>query len=141
MYRSLKESKNISTVKIQDDLLFKYLTLTNPVDSKCIYTLHDLHLKIKNNSVLKLLSTDDLELPSSSKEINTLQIAQELSIRPDMAHMELDTIESSGNLLENNYAILLPGGSLVIETENTISEVALSIDWSVEKSDRSHVVL
>jgi hypothetical protein len=50
-----------------------------------------------------------------------------------MARLELDTIENSDNLFKSNYAILLPGGSLVIEAENTISEVALSIDWSVEE--------
>lgn len=133
MYRSYKEPNNISAVKINEDFLFRYLTLTNPIDSKCIYTLHELNFKLKDNNILKLLSTDDLEIHSPSKRINSLQIAQELSVRPDMAHLELDTIKNSDNLFKSNYAILLPGGSLVIEAENTISEVALSIDWSVEE--------
>jgi hypothetical protein len=133
MYRSYKEPNNISAVKINEDFLFRYLTLTNPIDSKCIYTLHQLNFKLKDNNILKLLSADDLEIHSSSRQINSLQIAQELSVRPDMAHLELDTIKNSDNLFKSNYAILLPGGSLVIEAENTISEVALSIDWSVEE--------
>jgi hypothetical protein len=133
MYRSFKEPKNISTVKIDDNFLFRYLTLTNPIDSKCIYTLHELNFKIKENNILKLLSADNLETISPSKRIDSLQIAQELSVRPDITQMELDTIRNSENLFKSNYAILLPGGSLVIEAQNTISEVALSIDWSVEE--------
>jgi hypothetical protein len=133
MYRSFREPKNISTIKIDDDFLFKYLTLTNPIDSKCIYTLHELNIKLKENNILKLLSTDNLGTISASNRVNSLQIAQELSVRPDIAHMELATIKNSDNLFRSNYAILLPGGSLVIEAENTISEVALSIDWSVEE--------
>jgi hypothetical protein len=133
MYRSYKEPNNISAVKINEDFLFRYLTLTNPIDSKCIYTLYELNFKLKDNNILKLLSADDLEIHSSSRRINSLQIAQELSVRPDMARLELDTIKNSDNLFKSNYAILLPGGSLVIEAENTISEVALSIDWSVDE--------
>jgi hypothetical protein len=133
LYRSFKEPKNISNVTINDDFLFRYLTLTNPIDSKCIYTLHDLNFKLKENNILKLLSADDLEIHSPSNRINSLQIAQELSVRPDIANLELDTIKNSESLFKSNYAILLPGGSLVIEAENTICEVALSIDWSVEE--------
>ena len=133
MYRSFKKPENISTVNINDDLLFRYLTLTNPIDSKCIYTLHALNFKLKENNILKLLSANDLVMCLPSKRINSLQIAQELSVRPEVAHMELDTIKNSENLFKSNYAILLPGGSLVIEAENSISEVALSIDWSVEE--------
>jgi hypothetical protein len=133
MYRSFKEPKNISNIKIDDDFLFKYLTLTNPIDSKCIYTLHELNIKLKKNNILTLLSTDNLETISPSNRINSLQIAQELSVRPDISHMELATIKNSDSFFKSNYAILLPGGSLVIEAENTISEVALSIDWSVEE--------
>lgn len=133
MYRSYKEPNNNSTVNIKDDILYRYLTLTNPIDSKCVYTLHELNLKLKDNNVLKLLSADNLDSPELSRQINSLQIAQELSIKPDAEHRELATIKNSENLFKNNYAILLPGGSLVIEAEKAINEAALSIDWSVEE--------
>lgn len=132
LYRSFAEPKNISTVDIKDDLLFRYLTLTNPVDSKCIYTLHELNIKLKETNILTLLSADDLDTSPDSKQINTLKIAQDLSMRPDITLLELTTVKNSENLFKNNYAILLPGGSLIIEAEKNMSEVALCIDWSIE---------
>jgi hypothetical protein len=133
LYRSFAESKNISTVDIKDNLLFKYLTLTNPIDSRCIYTLHELNIKLKETNIFKLLSSDDLDTSPASKQIDSLQIVQDLSIRPDIARLELTTVKNSENLFKNNYAILLPGGSLIIEAEKNLSEVALCINWSVEE--------
>ncbi len=133
MYRSFMEPYNISNVKIKDELPFNYLAVYNPKDSNCIYTLYNLRFEVKDGNAIKLLSSDDLEPATALKEKTSLQVTHKLNFQPKSDHMELDTIKDTDNLFISNYAILLPGGSLVIETENTISEVALSIDWSVEE--------
>ena len=132
MYRSFMESYSVSNVKIKDELPFNYLAVINPKDSSCIYTLHNLHFKIKDANIIRLLSSDDLEQPANSKEITSLQVTHKLNIQHKLDYTELATIKNTENLFNDNYIILLPGGSLVIETEKSINKVDLSIDWSIE---------
>jgi hypothetical protein len=133
MYRSFIEPYSKSNVKIEDELPFNYLAVINPKDSNCIYTVHNLHFKVKDGNAIRILSSDNLEQHTVLREETSLQVVQQLNLQHKLDYRELDTMYDTENLLESNYAIILPGGSLVLETENAISEAALSIDWSAEE--------
>lgn len=131
MYRSYRPPKNIAAVTIKDNSPFSCLTITNPKDSNCIYTVHDLQFTSKAKIISRIFGSDKLVKPKSSLALDKLLISHDLY--PDEKYIELASAKNNVNLFANNYAIILPGGSLIVEVENISSEVDLNINWSVEE--------
>lgn len=131
MYRSYKPPKNITTLKITDNSTINCLTFTNPKDSNCIYTLHDLQLVSSEKGLLRILSSDDLEQLIEPSRIDNLQVSHGFNMKA--RYTELASSKTKDNLFKDHYAIILPGGSIIVETDKDTSEVNLSINWSVEE--------
>jgi hypothetical protein len=131
MYRSYKPPKNIAAVTLKDNSSFSCLTITNPKDSNCIYTLHDLQFASKAKRIMRILGSDELVNPKIPLGVDKLLISRNL--HPNVKFTELASDKNNVNLFANNYAIILPGGSLIVEIEDISSEVDLNINWSVEE--------
>jgi hypothetical protein len=131
MYRSCKPPKNIASVKIKNNSPFKWLTVTNPKDSNCIYTIHDLQINSNGKGILRVLGNDNFKMTPAPLKTDKLLISHDLHL--NLGYIELASAKDRDNLFQYNYAIILPGGSLIVETEKNTCELDLSINWSVEE--------
>jgi len=137
MFRSETLCINFSELKISKESLFNLVTIDNPSNSSCIYTLYSLHICSKDMGKVMLYMGEGSHLKSSTHNIQHLEIEHKITnILPknlielyEINPISKDTIEFTSD----NYAILLPGGSLVIYMEKRISDAVINITWSMEE--------
>jgi hypothetical protein len=132
MYRSFKEPRNISVINVNDESPFNYLVLANPNDSNCIYTLYNLYINSKKENLIRLMASDTLIQNSTSLNAGILEIIPKLDMNFIIEPLEIGFVNINKNICDRNYAILLPGGSLILEATSTVNELELNIDWSAE---------
>ncbi len=132
LFRGATEIKYVSKIDIKEESPINYLSITNPSDSNCICTLYSLHLKSNDKKSLILLMND--QKINCSKEIKNdiLKIGYDFKDNISSKYMELSTITNNDNLLEDNYIILVPGGTLILSFQESVDETHLSITYSLE---------
>ncbi|WP_252130496.1 hypothetical protein [Clostridium caldaquaticum] len=137
MFRGAKEPQNIFKINIAEDYPFRYLSITNPNNSSCICTLNNLYFKSKDNNIVKLFMADSFDPGINFKQIEQLQIGHDKNNLYKLKPIELLSVETVSdtniNLLSDNYVLLTPGGSLLIETKLSINEAELELNLAVEK--------
>jgi hypothetical protein len=137
MFRSETPCINSSELKISKESLFNLVTIANPSDSNCIYTLYSLYISSKDMGKVMLYMGEGPHSNSNTHNIQHLKIEHKIADNLPKNLIELyesnliisDTIEFT----TDNYAILLPGGSLVISIEKPICNAVINITWSIEE--------
>lgn len=116
---------------------FNFINFHNPSTNKCIYTIHDLHFKSKDDNIVRLYMGDTLRNIASTETTQSLQVEHKIKDRLCANLIELyETNHKRNELIEftsDNYAIILPGGSLAISTEKIINNADISILWSIDE--------
>lgn len=132
MFRGIDKLNDISIINIKEELPFNYLVITNSEDSNCVCTLRSLQFRTEDSNIAQLLMSDEKISCSKIKQADIFNIGYEFKRDFKEEHTELATVINNTNLLNSNYIILLPKGSLIIKLENGVSEVQLSIHYSVD---------
>lgn len=132
LFRGSREIKYVSKIDIKEKSPFNYLTITNPKESRCICTLHDIKFKPNDKKSLILLTDDKATNCSRAIQANIFNIGYDLKENNNSKYMELSKIINKNDLLEDNYVILVPGGTLILNFQDSVYEALLTISYSLE---------
>lgn len=110
---------------------FNSILLTNCPQSETICIISNLLLKLNESNSYCLITEDDKTY--CEKEISLTVIAECFEEpNSDFLKNYMDIIHDEKNLLEDHFAILLPGGSLRLLFHEHVSNAEISIEYSRE---------
>lgn len=137
VFRGEIEDSNFSGIKLKEKLPFNFITVSNPADSNCIYTIHHINFKTEENNSIKLYMNESKDTLYNTGTNTDLQVDQKiiLSLPKNLIELCEKRLEerNPAEFTSCNYAILLPGGSLVISIEKPITTADIDISWSSEQ--------
>jgi hypothetical protein len=138
IFRHRGNLDNIHTVNIKEHGDTSCIILSNPQNSSCIFTVNHLQLTSEEDNHLTLLMTERLESNHHNKnpEKTGLKLYLQSEKKDAKTATEILNIEKhSPELLEillSYYAVILPGGGIIINLQNPVKNLELCICYSIE---------
>ncbi|AWZ49625.1 hypothetical protein C3495_12830 [Clostridiaceae bacterium 14S0207] len=141
---SEEKNKKVNKLKLSGKSQIKSVTISNPKKSSSLYIIHGLKIRNKNNNVHSLKriglygnnnNNDFKEQKKEEPNIYFNNMNQENHV--DKLQLKEVKIRENNNisnleLLDEQFVIILPGGSIAVEFNNELEE--LDGEISIEKT-------
>jgi len=118
--------EELAELKIAKDKEFKCVVITNPTDSNRIYIIDKITFHNCKYNEINFYSYEDLKNMEEDSNFGSLKINFKVHEGEDEDKLLLyrtKTDKSSGNkLIDKEYFVVLPGGSLFIEMSNWVKD-------------------
>lgn len=138
IFRYRSNLDNIHTFTIKEPKETSCIVLSNPENSSCIFTLNHLQLTSEEKNRITLLMTDRLESTHHNKnaeksglKLYLQQEKKDIKNATEIFNMEKQSDELF-EIFSSNYAIILPGGGIIINLETPVKDLELCISYNTE---------
>lgn len=126
-----KEEDDLVEVKITKDKEFKCVVITNPTDSNRIYIIDKIALLNCNYNEINFYSYEDLKNIEEDSDSGSLKIKFKIheGESEDKLLLYRTRTEQNSNkiLIDKDYFVMLPGGTLFIEFLNAEKDAYLKL--------------
>lgn len=126
---------NAAVINIEDEKNFNCIVMNNPLNSDCICVINNIRLDLKTGNKL-CLSPEELEIndnPNVRYGNLSILCSYKFEDNNEASVSGMEVRDRHFDILNRQYAILIPGGSLCIKLKDAVKEAGLKINWSEEK--------